>query len=79
MRRVMARYADAVNIGGPGFDGTLESYGAAMKDLDEACRVGARPPGAVRSHHSLRARRRITGAFAKVPPSDHHRAGGEEK
>ena len=51
MRRVMARYADAVNIGGPGFDGTLESYGAAMKDLDEACRVSGRDPRQIlRSH-----------------------------
>ncbi|OLC53344.1 MAG: hypothetical protein AUH85_14345 [Chloroflexi bacterium 13_1_40CM_4_68_4] len=51
MRRVMARYADAVNIGGPGFNGTLEAFAAAMRDLDEACRVSGRDPRQIlRSH-----------------------------
>lgn len=48
MLRVMARYADAVNIGGwP----TLDGYAAAMAGLDEACRTIRREPAEIlRSH-----------------------------
>lgn len=51
MLRLMARYADGVNIGG--FP-TLEDYAAAMRGLDAACRAIARDPSTiVRSHFVL--------------------------
>jgi F420-dependent oxidoreductase-like protein len=51
MLRLMARYADAVNIGG--FP-SLETYAAAMKDLDAACRAIGRDPAEIaRSHFVL--------------------------
>lgn len=48
MFRVMAKYADAVNIGG--FP-TLETYSAAMRSLDDACRVIGRDPRRIRRSH----------------------------
>lgn len=48
MLRIMAKYADAVNIGG--FPG-LDEYTAAMRGLDEACRAIGRDPRAIRRSH----------------------------
>ena len=46
--RVIARYADAVNIGG---FATPDTYAAAMKELERACRAVKRDPSSIlRSH-----------------------------
>lgn len=48
LMRVVARHADAVNVGG--FP-TPDAYGAAMKELEQACRLAKRDPASiVRSH-----------------------------
>jgi F420-dependent oxidoreductase-like protein len=46
--RIMAKYADAVNVGG--FP-TLETYTAAMRTLEEACRAIGRDPRQIRRSH----------------------------
>lgn len=51
MMRVVARYADAVNVGG--FP-TEERYAAAMRELEEACsEVGRDPRTILRSHFGM--------------------------
>jgi probable F420-dependent oxidoreductase len=48
LMRVVARHADAVNVGG---FVTADGYAAAMKELEEACRLVKRDPASiVRSH-----------------------------
>lgn len=48
LMRVVARYADAVNVGG---FVTAEGYAEAMRELERACRVVKRDPGTIlRSH-----------------------------
>ena len=48
LMRIMAKYADAVNIGG---FATADVYADAMRELDRACRIEKRDPGTiVRSH-----------------------------
>jgi alkanesulfonate monooxygenase SsuD/methylene tetrahydromethanopterin reductase-like flavin-dependent oxidoreductase (luciferase family) len=48
LMRVVARYADAVNVGG---FVTAEGYAEAMKELERACRLSKRDPRSiVRSH-----------------------------
>ena len=48
MMRVVARYADAVNVGG--FP-TAERYAEAMTELDGACRRAKRDPSSIRRSH----------------------------
>ncbi|HEX9436211.1 MAG TPA: LLM class flavin-dependent oxidoreductase [Candidatus Limnocylindria bacterium] len=48
LMRVIARHADAVNVGG--FP-TPDAYAAAMKDLEQACRLAKRDPASIARSH----------------------------
>lgn len=48
LMRVVARYADAVNVGG---FVSPEGYAEAMQELESACRLRKRDPGSIRRSH----------------------------
>lgn len=48
LMRVIARHADAVNVGG--FP-TADAYGEAMKELEQACRLTKRDPASITRSH----------------------------